>query len=91
MPNQIFRNAIQLFSLILPLKQKDDCVPLFVFLAYIIFFQNVLLLFPPPLERRPCVFCYWTRPIPTKFQLNPPSRLVGVDLARFGDIFIEVN
>ena len=50
MPNQIFRNAIQLFSLILPLKQKDDCVPLFVFLAYIIFFQNVLLLFPPPLS-----------------------------------------
>ena len=24
MPNQMFRNATQLFSFILPLKQKDD-------------------------------------------------------------------
>ena len=79
MPNQMFRNATQLFSLILPLKQKDDKN------------QKRPPPLPPPPERRPCVFCYQTRSIPTKYQLNPPSRLGGVDLTRFGDIFIKVN
>ena len=42
----MFRNATQLFSLILPLKQKDD------------YNQKRPPPLPPPPERRPCVFCY---------------------------------